>query len=430
MASVNSHNALARHRSGLRLRHLLAVGVCALGATWSLPRARAAWRLHDTAVLYADYGLCMGGPTGAVGLRDQPREFWRLVRRRLVASPPADSVFANCAQLAERLTGTHRVSELHRAKASEFAEWGARNSTLNLEQLERALPDLSLMSQSAWPFLRSSVALLIKPSLGAKEAIHPVQSARPGTVLGLQIHGKIFRARRVTERGWFVVTSDGHDTRAMRSRDRGRKWMPTSPWQSALQGTNERCASDGSERTFGLVSRRAGVGPSVVYFDHESKTGQSFVGGPNSLVVSLACDEIAATIVTKSDGGEFGIWLCAANEPCKALPLPSIFSDLSADGIDVARLRGATVIAISQGLVVRVISTRDDGRSYTPFTVALDHDDNFGAGHAGYLPAQLLSIAGNLIMTQETVTGNAPSVALVSSDFGASWRASTDLASK
>ena len=88
------------------------------------------------------------------------------------------------------------------------------------------------------------------------------------------------------------------------------------------------------------------------------------------------------------------------------------------------------MIAISQGLVVRVISTRDDGRSYTPFTVALDHDDNFGAGHAGYLPAQLLSIAGNLIMTQETVTGNAPSVALVSSDFGASWRASTDLASK
>lgn len=417
-------------RRALRLRHLLAGLICALSATWGLPRARAAWRLHDTAVLFADYGLCMAGPTGAVELRDQPSEFWRLVRRRLVASPAGERVFANCAPLAQRLTASSQVAKMHQVSAREFAEWGAKGSKFHLGQLQQALPDLSTLSQSAWPFLRSGVAVLVKPSLGAKEAMHPVQSARPSTIQGLQLYGKTLRSRRVSERGWYVVTSDGRTTRAVRSRDRGRKWTTTSPWQSALEGTNDRCSSDGSERAFALEARRSGSTPTVVYYSHESQSGQSVLGGQNSQIVSFACDETAAVAVTRSDNGEWGIWLCVANETCKTMPSPPIFAELPADGFDVGRLRGATVIAVSQGPIVRVVSTRDDGRSYTPFAVALDHDDNLETEPVAYLPAQLLPIAGNLILAQEKRAGDAVSVALVSSDYGASWRPLSDSVSK
>ena len=413
-----------------RLRHLLAGLIGALSVTWGLPRARAAWRLHDTAVLFADYGLCMAGPTGAVELRDQPNEFWRLVRRRLVASAPGERVFANCAHLAQQLTANSQVSQLHQATAHEFAEWGGKMAALHLEQLRQGLPDLSVLSQSAWPFLRSGVAVLVKPSLGAKEAMHPVQSPRPAAIQGLQIYGRTLRSRRVSERGWYVVTSDGRTTRAVRSRDRGRHWTATSPWQSALEGTNDRCGSDGSARAFGLEGHRAGVSPSVTYYDHESRSGQSTLGDSNSQVVSFACDETAAVAVTRSESREWSLWLCVSDEACKALPPPPIFSELPADGLDVARLRGATVLAVSQGHVVRVVSTRDDGRSYTPLTVALDHDDSALPDAETYWPAQLLSIAGNLILTQERRVGDGIAVALVSSDYGASWRPFGDSVSK
>lgn len=132
--------------------------------------------------------------------------------------------------------------------------------------------------------------------------------------------------------------------------------------------------------------------------------------------------------IIRRDNGEWSIWLCVADESCKAMPSPPIFAELPADGLDVGRLRGATVIAVSQGPIVRVVSTRDEGRSYTPFTVALDHDDNVETEPVAHFPAQLLPIAGNLILVQEKRTGDAVSVALVSSDYGASWRPLSDSA--
>jgi hypothetical protein len=100
-----------------------------------------------------------------------------------------------------------------------------------------------------------------------------------------------------------------------------------------------------------------------------------------------------------------------------------VFGDISADGIDVARLRGATVIAITQGSVVRVVSSRDDGRSFAPFTVVFDHDDTSSERPGGYFPAQLLAIAGNIILGQQATAGAMSTIALVSNDYGASWHA-------
>jgi len=404
-----------------RLRHLLGVGLAVLGALWVLPRARAAWQLHDTAALFADYGLCMAGPTGAVLLRDQPQEFWQLVRRRLVAASATEPVFANCADIALRLTGLHSFSEKHESPAKEFVEWGIPNRSVDLPQLSRSMPDLSVLAGTAWPFSRSGYALLVKPNLGAKEAVHPSSTPHPGTLQGLQLFGSTLRARRVTDRGWFVVTTHGRDTRAVRSRDGGRKWTPTSPWQSALQGTSDRCTSDGSERAFGLEFRGSDKIPTLVYFDHDLKIGQSTFGGPNHRIKNLGCDESAAVAITEVQNSEWILWLCPSEKDCRILAPPPDLNGIPADGIDVARLRGTTVIAVTQGSVVRVASTRDDGRSYTPFTVALDHDDSPLNSTSKYHPAQLLAVGGTLLITQEAVSGNSPTLALTSEDFGASW---------
>ena len=423
MAWVNALERPKIERRALRGRHVLGVLLCVLGVCWALPKARAAWRLHDTAVLFADYGLCMAGPTGAVALRDQPSEFWRLVRRRLVASNPEERVLASCAGLALRLTGAGAVADAHQMQAGKFAEWGMRGATVGLSQIGRELPVLSELGQAAWPFLRSGVAILVKPSLGAKEAMHPLETAKPGAVVGLQLYGRLLRSRRITERGLFVVASNGHDTRAVRSRDRGRTWTPTSPWQSALEGTSDRCASDESARAFGLDGHRSNPGPTIVYYNNYVKTGQSVLGGPNHRVTSLGCDENTAVAITEVGDHEYGIWQCSSDLPCRALPTPPIFQGLSADGIEVARIRGAIVIAITQGPIVRVVSTRDEGRSYTPFTIALDHADSVMAEKGRYFPAQLLAIGGNLMMTQESESSSAPTLALTSNDFGASWHA-------
>jgi len=414
----------------LRLRHLLGLGASVLMATWLVPRGRAAWKIHDTAAAYADYGLCMAGPTGAMLLRDQPDEFWRAVRRRLVASAPEEKVFGACQAVAERLSGSLRQGALHQTRAADFAEWGRKAPAVPLSDLAHGLPDLAALAANAWPFLRNGVAVLVKPSLGAKEAIHPVGSARPGWVDGLHMYGSLFRARRVSEKGWFLVISDGQATQALRSRDKGRKWTATSPWQTALQGTHARCMAEGAERAFGLEPHRPGQAWTITYFEHDSRTGQATLGDGNSSVVSLACDEYAAVAVTQTEKGRFGLVLCLSDGPCKAMPLPPLLSEIKPEGIDVARLHGATIIAVTQGDVVRVVSSRDDGRIFTPFTVALDHLDNALSPRNAILPAQLLAIGGMLLLTQESKTRAAPGLAVFSTDLGASWRTFPDSASK
>ena len=421
MASIAANVGIGISHPRFRLRHLLIAVLAALLGMWGVPRARAAWRLHDTATLYADYGLCMAGPTGATLLRDQPSEFWRLVRRRLVASGADDRVFAGCGPTVVRLTGVSHATDLHQARAGEFAEWGRAEVGLQLSDLAQALPDLATLSDSAWPFLKNGVSVLIKPSLGAKEAIHPVESARPGSLSGLRLHGSLFRARRTSDKGWFVVLTDADGAHAYRSRDRGHRWTATSAWQTALENTHERCSAEGSERAFGLEPHRAGAAATIVYFNHGIRSGQ-FTLGEGQRVLNLACDDAVAVLVVESGRGQLGLFLCGTDQLCKALPDLPILSELRPDGIDLARIQGATVIALTHGDLVRVVSTRDDGRAYTPFTVALDHNDNPFAPKATYWPAQLLAIGGTLFLTQDTKTGPAFSVAVVSNDFGASWR--------
>jgi hypothetical protein len=325
--------------------------------------------------------------------------------------------------VARELTGSVEAAALHQAEAREFADWGNKGGTLELSRLAAYLPRLDEMAKNAWPFVRGGATLLMKPSLGAKEAVHPMPVAQPGHIRGLTLGNGIYRSRRVTERGWYVVTTNGQETKAFRSRDQGHSWATTSPWQTALQGTANRCVSDSSDIGFAIEAVPGENVIAVKYFNQDFKTGQSRVPRSSRALKALACDETAALLLTSTVRNEWGLWLCVADQPCKALPTPTLLQGLALEGIDIARQKGASIVAVTQGSLVRVLSTRDDGRSYTPFTVAIDRRESGAAGRHALRPAQLLAVANTLLLVQESQEKAGSALALSSVDQGASWRA-------
>src|SRR5262245_24117019 len=100
----------------VRLRYVLLLALLwALGAAIA-PRVRAAWQVHSVATAFADYALCMVGPTGPSLLRDNPAEFRRLARRRLIAAGADDRPFSHCARGAGIVTDSPAIERVHRAR--------------------------------------------------------------------------------------------------------------------------------------------------------------------------------------------------------------------------------------------------------------------------------------------------------------------------
>ncbi len=169
----------------VRIRHLLLLGLVGMLAWGLYPRAKAAWQLHDQATDFANYGLCMVGPIGPSKLRDEPAEFYALVRQRLLVASATSRPFSECAPLAENLGG-EALGELHELAADQFVEYaGPGQPIASLEQLRVSVQILADLAERAWPFERGGYAKLIKPSSHAKEAAHPVPFERPTVGSGL-----------------------------------------------------------------------------------------------------------------------------------------------------------------------------------------------------------------------------------------------------
>src|SRR5688572_23399302 len=112
----------------VRIRTVLAALLLGIAGYTIYPRAVAAWQLHGLAAAVADYALCAVGPTGPSMIRDNPDQFTKLVRRRLVTATADDRPFADCAELARTVTASEAVFEAHGARAMDFREyegWGS-----------------------------------------------------------------------------------------------------------------------------------------------------------------------------------------------------------------------------------------------------------------------------------------------------------------
>jgi hypothetical protein len=102
------------------------------------------------------------------------------------------------------------------------------------------------------------------------------------------------------------------------------------------------------------------------------------------------------------------------------LSVPPLLRAPLADGtsLSIARAKSVSVIATARDGVVRIISSRDDGETWTPPIVAFDREEQ-GEAPA---PTHLLTLGSTLLLYGG---GRAPSdvyPTLRSADFGASWQ--------
>jgi hypothetical protein len=100
------------------------------------------------------------------------------------------------------------------------------------------------------------------------------------------------------------------------------------------------------------------------------------------------------------------------------MALPAMGSARLYYPVDVARAGGDTIVARTSGGITRVSSTRDDGRSWLPWTVAYDYLRE-PAGQSA--PFRLL-VAGDQILLYTGAKGGERYPLLVSEDHGASFK--------
>jgi len=403
----------------IRLRYVLLLGLLALGASVLYPRLDAAWRVHSLATALADYGACMVGPTGPALLRDrQLAEFHTLARRRLVTSPAGDAPFERCAGLARTLSSAPAVEQAHRAVAWSFSEFGGNPKPQHsLAELNVSPETVAHEAHRAWPFVRSYAAL-VKPSLGVKEAPHPVAAPAPALGRGLTPAHAYYRAARATGDGILLARGTGANLEVWKSTDGGASFKPAAP--ELGRDFSERCALGADGKT--LTLENDGEATRVVSRGPDGAASAAVLAKAGESIVSVACDErLLVAAVRPSGSTRAALYQCFFGAPCAPVAPPNLGRpELGLDyPLDLARASGATVLSLKMGNMVRVTSSRD-GASWTPLSVAYD-----GGEHplpAGRMPTELLTVGKRVLLHGSALRPNETYALLFSDDQGASFR--------
>ncbi|HVY27815.1 MAG TPA: hypothetical protein VHB79_14770 [Polyangiaceae bacterium] len=404
-----------------KLRFLLVVlGVAAL--IWSgYPRMQSAFRLHDVTVAVADYGLCMVGPTGPTLIRDRDADFQRLVRRRLIASAPGDRPFHRCAKLARTITGQIEAERMHDLSAAEFREYSGRGRSL--AELGVSAAPLAQIFADAWPFARGGYTQLIKSSLGAAEAAHVPAPPRPVAGRGLPAKSGLYRNVWREGSGYGVALGAGSDTALFVTADRGVTFRPLARHGDVLETHAERCTSVDGRKQYRLAPREDGSAVQV-QFNLEGTDGLgSELAATSERVLGTGCDERSLVALTAEREQKLHLRLCPFGGRCGELPLPAALEGANAAAVDVAKLKGTVVLSVAQDGVVRVLSSRDEGRTFTPAVVAFDAAEYPELGLGRRAPTRLLALGERLLLFGAPVKGSDAYPLLASDDQGVSFRA-------
>ena len=378
----------------VRLRHvLLLVLLLATGAT-VLPRMRAALRLHSVATAFADYALCMVGPTGPSLLRDNPAEFRTLARRRLIVSSAAERPFARCAKGALEVTSSPEVERAHRAAAGTFVEYGSEPDAavvpVRLAELEVTTRPLAELADAGWPFVRGGYTSLVQASAYTTEAPHPAELPRPGAGRGLPPVRSLSRC---------VIGTGGDGASGDGATSHGAFVLALSP------------------------DLRTKIVRTVT---PEGVTSDATLAPSSARVFSASCDTGALTVAVGREGTrDVALLSCAYLGSCAPVPLPRFGPNgpVPRYPLDVARVAGVTVLAVRVGGIVRVASTRDDGRTWTPFAVAFDAESHPDLRFDVPAPDHLFVSGSRLSLYGVASRPSAIFPLLVSDDSGASFHA-------
>jgi hypothetical protein len=403
----------------LRLRFVLILALVAVGLWSGYPRMQSAFRLHDATVATADYGLCMVGPTGPTLIRDRDSDFQHLVRRRLIASAPSDRPFHRCAKLALSVTGSIDAERLHNLTAAEFREYSGRGNAL--ADLGVSAAPLAKLFSDAWPFARGGYTQLMKPSLGAVEAAHVPPPPRPTLGRGLPAKSGIYRNVWPEGNGFGLALGAGSDTALYSTSDRGVTFRALARRGDVFEQHAERCASLDGRRIYRLTPREDGGAQQVLFSLEGGEPQTSELSPINERLLGTACDERSLVVLT-ADRERLHLRLCPFGGRCGELPLPTSILAAPPSGVDVAKLKGTVVLSSAQDGVVRVVSSRDEGRSFTPPVVAFDAAEYPELQLARRAPARLISLGERLLLFSGAVKGSDSYPLLASDDQGVSFR--------
>lgn len=403
----------------IRLRYVLLLAVL-VGLGYGLfPRAKAAWQLHDQATALADYGVCMAGPTGPGALLRDWQQFRELLRRRLLMAPAEQAPFAKCATLALQLSASEEIEQAHLRTAGEFQEYGVPGAVeedtrelVTLEQLEVSAASLVTLYERAWPFERAGFEKLVRPSSHAVEAPHPPEFPRPARGQGLPAYRSLYRTAWQAEGRWLIATGHSTNLAVYESSDGGVYFRAASLNQPQLGSHAGRCTEMGAERSFTFTVEHDSVTVASLVGD-EVVTERSVQGV--SELLSTSCDsEIALLAVREQQTPR--VVVCRHRGGCGLLRTESAWLQ---GEFDVGQVAGVSVLATAYAGVVRVRSSRDLGKTWTPPTVAFDWESYPTPGEV-VVPARLFVLGPRLALAGPTRDG-ADYPLLFSDDYGASW---------
>lgn len=403
----------------IRLRYVLVSAVVVALGYALVPRAKAAWELHDQATALADYGVCMAGPTGPSALLQDWQQFRVLVRRRLLMASEEHAPFAKCANLARRLSGSAEVEQAHLGVARDFQEYGVPETgpdepgeLVTLEQLEVSSAPLAALYERAWPFERNGFDGLVRPSNHAEEAPHPPEFPRPALGQGLPDYRTLYRTAWHEAGRWLMATGHSTNLAVHESSDGGIQFRPASLNQPQFGTHAGRCTEMGAERSFTFMLNRDSVVVASLVGD-EVVTERSVEGV--SQVLSTSCDsDIALLAVREKEASR--VVVCRHRGGCGLLRTQPEWLQ---GEFDVAQVAGVSVLASAYAGVVRVRSSRDLGKTWTPSTVAFDWESHPAVGEV-VVPTRLFVLGSRLLLAGPT-SDEADYPLLFSDDYGTSW---------
>lgn len=414
-----------RVRAG-KLRHVLLGGAVVTSLAALAPRALAYFRLYEAATDFANYAVCMAGPAGPTALRQKPAEFWRLVRRRLLAASPESRPFAACAPLVGGLSEGAVRRAPHEAQAQDFREYGAgaQRSRLTIDDLRVSAEELDQLALASWPFTPPSRDEIVRPSRNARAAAHPSELPQPAGGRGLPNvdlgHGTVASAND----DLLLVAGRDANLMAYASRDGGLSWAALDRHGTTVKALAGRCGSADAATSFRFES--AGEQLRVESWRGAQLEASFPLASLESRMTGVSCDGSAALALIEVDASRPPLLrLCAHAARCRDVTLPAELSSFAGPDTrwSVARTSGASVLSFARAGVVRVISSRDDGETWTPPVVAFDSGEVSTWAQTAAPPARLLALDRRVLLYSGTDSARASYPALASDDLGASWRA-------
>ena len=373
------------------------------------------FRLHTLASAYADYSLCMVGPTGPELFRQGSADFFELLRARLVAAGPNDRPFASCRRLAERME--LRSQALLNEPASIFFEYyDEPGGSLSVRDLSVDPSQLVELNERAWPFGSNAPLALVVASRHAKEAPHPGLLPEPGLGSGLPAELGALRASAAFGDVFVLGLGSGVNRNSYVSSNRGLSFRASALGPGLALG--DLCGDAVDGRAFSLVLSESDDWL-VLSHDHGRASHVAKLAPLSHRLVSVDCNRSSLlAMVEVREGLPAVLYLCGFDEACRAIVPPALGPRTFAGRVDAALVGGDIVLSLGTGGLTRVISSRDSGASWTPWTLAFD-ERRLRQPFASR-PDRFLRVGDDLLLLGGG-DGRAPYPVLLSADHGASF---------